>query len=150
MRAIFQRFLDWCKQQDIPVVIAAGNVPMVHSLHEGLPQAFGTDDNNIITVGAVRADGTLWPNTAYHVAGKSGSMTLFAPGEQIHVLGPGGALITNPNDSTGTGQAAAMVVGLTPSMTELVLTLRSVWSCRLFVFSSKSFKLPVRRQWLAG
>lgn len=77
----FEIFIQFCKERSIPIVIAAGNKPAGKNLHTGTPQHHGTNDNNIITVGAVNKDGTLWDKTAVPEAGKEGSMTVFAPGE---------------------------------------------------------------------
>ena len=74
-------FLPYTRQHKIPVVVAAGNKPIVRNLHSGTPQHLGTHDNNIITVGAVNKDGTLWENTAVPDPTKDGSLTVFAPGE---------------------------------------------------------------------
>lgn len=74
-------FIDFCDQLKIPVVISAGNTGQVHDLHSGTPQHLGRADSNIITVGAVKKDGTLWPGTAIPVPGQPGSMTVYAPGE---------------------------------------------------------------------
>ncbi|KAF2676630.1 subtilisin-like protein [Lentithecium fluviatile CBS 122367] len=107
-----QPFFDWCEQNLIPVVISAGNQPAAASLDEGTPQHLGTDTNNIITVGAVKQDGTLWTDTAVPVAGSPGSMTIYAPGEDIQVPQFGGAIPGSLIGRSGTSQAAAITSGL--------------------------------------
>lgn len=103
-------FLEWCDQNNIPVATAAGNQPTTANLQEGTPQHFGTASNNIITVGAVKQDGTLWPDTAVPMAGMLGSMTIFAPGEDIGVLTMGGQIPNSINSRPGTSHAAALTV----------------------------------------
>jgi hypothetical protein len=110
MEAMFQEFFNWCERNNVPVVLAAGNMPSARPLHEGLPQKFGTETNSIITVGGIREDGKLWPGTAPHDPGTEGSMTLYAPAENIEIPGPRGIMITNPGQTAGTSQAAAIVV----------------------------------------
>ncbi|KAF2878051.1 peptidase S8/S53 domain-containing protein [Massariosphaeria phaeospora] len=108
----FETFFQFCDTNGIPVVLAAGNLPSAAPLHENTPQRFGTATNSIITVGAVRKDGTLWPDTAQDVPGTAGSLTVFAPGEDIEVPTVGGRIPDNVNGRSGTSQAAAMVSGL--------------------------------------
>ncbi|KAF2445923.1 hypothetical protein P171DRAFT_276181 [Karstenula rhodostoma CBS 690.94] len=107
----FETFIALCKDDNIPVVIAAGNKPFGSNLHTGTPQHWGRDDNNIITVGAVKKDGTLWPGTAVPVPNEEGSMTVYAPGEKIEVPSVGGDMLPE-NELSGTSQAAAMTSGL--------------------------------------
>jgi hypothetical protein len=106
----FIPFIQWCDQNSVPIVVAAGNVPQAFNLHEGTPQHLGTATNSIITVGAVKKDGTLWENTAVPESGKEGSMTTFAPGEDIGVPTVGGQVPDNVNMRSGTSHAAAITV----------------------------------------
>jgi hypothetical protein len=110
MEPIFDGFFKWCEEANVTVVVAAGNIPGGRPLHEGMPQKFGTDENSIITVGGIRQDGTLWPGTAPHKPDTKGSMTIYAPAEKIEVPGLGGERLTNPKETSGTSQAAAIVV----------------------------------------
>ncbi|KAL5392849.1 hypothetical protein DPSP01_000545 [Paraphaeosphaeria sporulosa] len=108
---MFETFFALCKDENIPVVVSAGNKPFGSNLHTGTPQHWGRIDNNIITVGAVKKDGTLWPDTAVPVPNEEGSMTVYAPGEKIEVPSVGGNMLPE-NELSGTSQAAAMTSGL--------------------------------------
>ncbi|KAJ4303823.1 hypothetical protein N0V90_002724 [Kalmusia sp. IMI 367209] len=106
----FEEFFRFCTVNNIPVVLAAGNKPVATSLHGGSPQHFGTNKNNIITVGAVKKDGTFWPGTAVPVGGKAESLTIFAPGEDIQVPTVGGRNPSDLDERSGTSQVAAMTL----------------------------------------
>jgi hypothetical protein len=85
------------------VVTAAGNSPEKR-LHQTIPQKLGTASNRIITVGGVKKDGTLYELTTPAEGGQGGSITLYAPAEDVIVPSPGNNL------HSGTSQAAAIVV----------------------------------------
>lgn len=108
---MFEEFFHWCEERGIHAVVAAGNLDGAPPLHRSLPQALGTADNNIITVGGITRQGTLWPKTALHEDGKPGSITLFAPAEGIVVPGPGNVMVEG-EETSGTSQATAMVVSV--------------------------------------
>lgn len=82
----------WCDERGVQLVIAAGN-SHAPPMHQNLPQALGTDENNITTVGGVTRSGTLWRGTAVWDSGKGGSITPFAPAENIHIPGPGNIIV---------------------------------------------------------
>lgn len=103
---IFSDFLGWCESFKIPIVVAAGNDP-VRWLHEQVPQKFGKPDNVIVTVGGVKHDGMLYPNTTPAKPGKDGSMSVYAPA--VDVIVPADGI----DFHTGTSQAAAIVVSET-------------------------------------
>jgi hypothetical protein len=69
--------------------------------------------NNIITVGGVEKDGSLYRDTSPHMPGESGSMSVFAPARDVVVPGPG-------DGDTGTSQAAAIVVRLDRRVTKFL------------------------------
>jgi hypothetical protein len=83
--------------------MAAGNSPQ-SPLEQKYPQKLGTRDNTVITVGGVTKTGTLYKNTSPKENGQAGSMSVFAPAEDIVV--PGDPSV--PDE--GTSQAAAIVV----------------------------------------
>lgn len=102
--AAMRSFVTWCESLKIPIVVAAGNTKSMQ-LHKQLPHRLGTPDNNIITVGGVEKDGSLYPDTSRAEPGQAGSMSVYAPARDIVVPAPGGE-----NSHTGTSQAAAIVV----------------------------------------
>ncbi|KAF2728537.1 subtilisin-like protein, partial [Polyplosphaeria fusca] len=111
INAIFGDFLAWSELARVTVVMAAGNDDGV-ALHQKTPQNYGTGTNRIVTVGAVKKDGTLREGTAPHQPGQAGSMTVFAPGEEIRVPSLGNRELDDPVANSGTSQAAAIVSGL--------------------------------------
>lgn len=108
---IFNEFFDWAERRKVTVVLAAGNMVEL-PLHKGAPQKFGTKNNHIITVGGVREDGSLYPNTSPQLPGELGSLTVFAPAVNIIAPGNGGQLHIDTGLNTGTSQAAAITVSL--------------------------------------
>lgn len=108
-------FLQYTEDRRIPVVLAAGN-SMNDPLHSGLPQSLGTKENNIITVGGVRQDGSLYRDTSPDHPDQQGSMTVFAPAENVIAPGNAGERHENTAFNTGTSQAAAITVGLRPQV----------------------------------
>ncbi|KAH8716869.1 peptidase S8/S53 domain-containing protein [Phaeosphaeriaceae sp. PMI808] len=109
VESTLRSFFEWCERLKVTVVVAAGNIPE-GKLHQTIPQKFGTPDNVIITVGGVIQDGTLYLPTTLHEPGQLGSMSVFAPAENIEVpvidvLPPGGT-------HSGTSQAAAITSGM--------------------------------------
>lgn len=100
---MFPEFLDYCQNFNILVVLAAGNEEQ-KSLHDAVPQKFGTKNKMIITVGGVEPDGKLYASTTLEDRGLSGSMTVYAPARDVKVPAPGVVW------DTGTSQAAAITV----------------------------------------
>lgn len=111
METYFTTFFRWAEERRISVVLAAGN-NLNQPLHRGMPQCLGTDTNNIITVGGVNEDGSLYRNTAPDHPDREGSMTVFAPAENVIAPGNGGDRHENTAFNSGTSQAAAITVGL--------------------------------------
>jgi hypothetical protein len=101
----FKEFFEWCETFKITVVTAAGNSPE-QRLHQTIPQKLGTASNRIITVGGVKKDGTFYELTTPAEGGQGGSITLYAPAEDVVVPSPGNNL------HSGTSQAAAIVVSI--------------------------------------
>lgn len=78
-------FIADLEQEDVAIVMAAGNNP--EKRLKDNPQALGTDDNGVITVGAVWSDGTLWGNSTAQGTG-AGSLTVFAQGVEVKTWAP--------------------------------------------------------------
>lgn len=117
---LFVEFIAWCKDKKVTFIVAAGNKD-VPKLHQATPQRLGTSDNGLITVGGVNEDGTLYHLTTVQKPGKAGSMTVFAPAQDVRVPGPG------PEFHAGTSQAAAIVVSKSTPVSESVLIKFLVW-----------------------
>jgi hypothetical protein len=111
MEPIFTEFFQWAERRGVPVVLAAGN-HINQPLDKGTPQKFGTATNNIITVGGVMEDGSLYENTAPDHPDRDGSMSVFAPAENVVAPGNGGDLHEDAESNTGTSQAAAITISL--------------------------------------
>jgi subtilisin family serine protease len=109
MEPLFAAFFRFIESRRVTVVMAAGN-ESDEFLDIKVPQKFGSTTNGIITVGAVKTDGTIYEETSGQRAGKAGSLSVFGPGEAIMAPGNGG-LIGAPGENTGTSPAAAITVG---------------------------------------
>lgn len=102
--------------EDVVVVIAAGNNGQDghHYLDATVPQALGTANNDLITVGRVESDGSLWiPTTPERLgplgAGRAGgSMTVYAQAKDVLTYSNKGVVEL----STGTSFAAPAVVSI--------------------------------------
>lgn len=103
LEAVFQDMLEWCETYKVAVVTAAGNSPEKRQ-DDTLPQRLGTPDNNLITVGGVEPDGTVFTQMTPAEPGQGGWTSVYAPARDIIVPAPGEYI------HTGTSQAAAIVV----------------------------------------
>lgn len=121
--------LNDLQSMGVPFVVAAGNTglkvvgnaPSTETLSDVLPGCLGTDDNNIITVGGVNSDGSLWTSSTpqgpnvwrWDWAGQTrepGSITVYGQASQVK------APISGSNDKylmmDGTSFAAPAVVSI--------------------------------------
>jgi hypothetical protein len=107
MEALLKKFVEFCKTHGIPMVLAAGNSPFVDDVNANLPHKLKTQDDTMITVGAVDGAGKVWEDS---IDDKDNLVIVFAPGTSIRV---------RPNDPDkphddpfvkGTNPATALVV----------------------------------------
>ena len=105
--ALWEKFIQQCKENEIILVVGAGNWgnawyrpnsypppsqeptdidnPKPYSMDFEGPACLGTDDNELITVGAINFNGTLWWQTTPKIQGNggAGSITIYALGENV-------------------------------------------------------------------
>ncbi|KAI8942389.1 hypothetical protein NX059_000463 [Plenodomus lindquistii] len=105
MEASLFLFLEFCKDNNIPVVVAAGNKETADLLNDATPQKLQRATGTMIIVGAVGPTGQIWEGTRDD---PDGHIDVYAPGEDISVPTVGGKV----ESGSGTSQAAAIVSGL--------------------------------------
>lgn len=108
---LLDNFIANLEKLDASPVTSAGNDgdEKDAGLHKKVPASEGTDDNALITVGAVTIDGDLWKKTTPHVPGQSGSITVYAQGSQVETYDAAGKVST---DHSGTSLASPAIVSL--------------------------------------
>ena len=85
------------------LVCAAGNYGLDgETLASTVPQAFGTESNNVITVGGVHLNGSLYYQTTPQGSG-AGSMTIYGPSSELTLV-----CISDP--ATGSTSVASAIV----------------------------------------
>lgn len=123
---LLQRALELCWEHDIITIVAAGNEgeDFAGTLDRFAPTNNGKDDNPLITVGGVHADGKVWTKTTWKKTGgvdSEGSISVYALAHQVlgagSIRGEDGQWLYNEaTDATekrdGTSQAAPAVAGL--------------------------------------
>ena len=105
---ILNQAIPFAQQQDITVVIPAGNEAPT-GLHQISPQNLGTTDNGLITVGGVEKNGALFTDTNPDL-GSGGSISIYAAARDV-------LCASTDSDSatklvTGTSVAAPAVAGM--------------------------------------
>lgn len=103
------RNIPFAQQNDITVVIAAGNDGVSSFLDQTTPQNLGTSDNALITVGALEKDGSLYTDTTPD-RGNGGSISIYAPGRDVTAASKDSDDGTTP--TTGTSVAAPAIAGM--------------------------------------
>ena len=103
--------LKKCKDQDVTLVVAAGNDGRIRTLDAIIPQAFGTDDRfSMITVGGVDNAGKYYAKTIQGT-GQGGQVDIYAG-----AVGVVAAKHDEADDSTfaddGTSLAAPAIVSI--------------------------------------
>ena len=104
MERLLQRFLDFCKDNQIPVIAAAGNKPVTEDVKDNLPHSLSKPDDSMIIVGAVDQAGQIIPEM---VSDRDHLVQVYSPGANIE---------TPTGTSSGTSQAAAIVVCMLTSL----------------------------------
>ncbi|KNG50433.1 serine protease [Stemphylium lycopersici] len=102
---LLQEFLDYCQQNHIPVVVAAGNTPHTMDVNENAPQRFSKPEDSMVIVGGVDHNGQV---IKQQLSDQDGLVHVYSPGADIEA--PIDA--TNFATESGTSQAAAIVSGL--------------------------------------
>ncbi|USP82274.1 subtilisin-like protein [Curvularia clavata] len=101
----FQKLIDFCQEEQIPYVVAAGNVPDVEDVNQNIPHILSRPQDSMIVVGGVNEEGrrfSLMPTDS------DGLVHIWSPAENIQH--PKSA--TEVETKSGTSQAAAIVSGL--------------------------------------
>ena len=99
----FQEFMDFCQEEQIPYVVAAGNTPEVGDVNQNIPHLLSKPQDSMIVVGGVNEESrrfSLMP------ADSTGLVHVWSPAE--HIQHPRSA--TEVEKASGTSQAAAIVV----------------------------------------
>ena len=104
-------FITDLEKLDASPVTSAGNEgdEPDSSLAQKVPTNLGTDDNALVTVGAVKLDGDLWKKTTPRRPGEAGSMTVYALGSQVQTFNAAG---TVDSDHAGTSLASPAIVSM--------------------------------------
>jgi hypothetical protein len=103
LKSALQTFLDFCRDEKVPVIVAAGNKPFTTDVKGNLPQALSKSEDSMVMVGGVDEAGLVIPEM---IADRDGLVHVYAPSENIEA--PKDA--TQWETSSGTSQAAAIVV----------------------------------------
>jgi hypothetical protein len=103
IRGAFQAFLDYCQQNKVPVVIAAGNTPRTLDANENLPHILSKPEDSMIIVGGVDQTGRPFDQM---VSDKDNLVHVWSPGADIET--PISA--TQSATGSGTSRATAIVV----------------------------------------
>lgn len=110
MSSVLERQLhQFCMENSIPLVVAAGNKPVVRDVSDSLPQAFSTPKDTMIIVGAVNELGVVWPEM---VNDPKGQISVFAPGTNVVVPALNNVEPADIGIRSGTSHATAVVVCL--------------------------------------
>lgn len=99
-------FLAFCKDKQVPVVVAAGNQPAARFVHDSYPQTLSAANDVMVLVGGVTPTGVVWDKT---VLDPNNQISVFAPAEDVVVPKTGGAT-PDVGERSGTSHAAAIVV----------------------------------------
>ena len=86
MRDSWMQFIQQLETYDAVLVVAAGNWGREHTQDLNLPHVLGRDDNMIITVGGVKADGSFHDITTLPKNDRSGTITVYAQSLSVPVL----------------------------------------------------------------
>jgi Subtilase family len=112
-KPILERFVNDARARNVILVLAAGNDGQGSertTLGDLVPQSFGSENNDIITVGAVTFNGDLYPETTPQGGGLAqsgtGDITVYAQGYQVISWHAG----RQTGIGTGTSLAAPIVV----------------------------------------
>jgi subtilisin family serine protease len=107
---MFERLLRKCWNSEIVTVVAAGNDGRNEGvLNDNVPTALGNVSNELITVGGINLDGSLWPETTID-DGSGGSMTVSLVASDVLCAASEGTDRTDTRH--GTSFAAPQVAGL--------------------------------------
>lgn len=109
MSDLLDKFITDLEKLDASPVTSAGNDGDEDGvgLHTKTPANLGTDDNALVTVGAVTPDGNLWKKTTPKQPGKAGSMTVYAQGSKVQTYNAAGVAEA---DHSGTSVASPAIV----------------------------------------
>ncbi|KAI0598680.1 hypothetical protein F4775DRAFT_168189 [Biscogniauxia sp. FL1348] len=97
---IFRRHI--LKMAELGVIVVISSIKngyeqlMFVPIGDSYPQALGTPDNNIVTVGAVGRNGILQPWSSpddSSTRGSPGSITVYAQGNDVEFIGRGGYIV---------------------------------------------------------
>jgi hypothetical protein len=137
----FSGFLSFCKDKNVPVVVAAGNQPQVRFVHDSYPQMLSNAADNMILVGGVTPTGVVWGNT---VLDPNNEISVYAPAEDV-IVPKSGSATPDVGERSGTSHAAAITV--TFKIWQLIgctLTLVTVGTHCLSVWPTELAADPVR------
>ncbi|KAJ5178794.1 hypothetical protein N7492_002004 [Penicillium capsulatum] len=110
---IFQAFIDELDELGVTLVIPAGNDGLSgKTTADSVLQSLGTHDNNVITVGGLNYDGTLFLMTTPE--GTSGSITAYNLATHLTVMDASGTIhpSTDEKSHVGTSNAAPITAGM--------------------------------------
>lgn len=103
LEQLCEEFLQFCRNEKIPVVVAAGNRPTTSDVNRNLPHKLSTPEDTMIIVGGVDEAGRVIPEM---IDDSEGLVHVYSPGKNIETPVNG----VSDELGLGTSQAAAIVV----------------------------------------
>lgn len=108
----FQMLLDFCQENQIPFVVAAGNTPAVGDVNQNIPHILSRPQDSMIVVGGVNQEARQFSEMP---ADSNGLVHVWSRAERIeHPIFP-----TEVGAYSGTSQATAIVVCAISSVSRL-------------------------------
>ncbi|KAJ6130036.1 tri m 2 allergen [Penicillium capsulatum] len=108
---VFQSFIDELDNLGVTFVISAGNRGLLgKTTADAYPQRLGTPENNVITIGGLNYDGTLWVKTTPQ--GRLGSITAYNLAKGVTTMRNSGTIIPVDSQLAGTSYAAPITAGM--------------------------------------
>lgn len=111
-KEVFQIFISKLDDLGVTLVTAAGNKGLdKETTADAVPQCLGTSDNNVITIGGLNYDGTLWILTTPEApGGKSGSITAYGLATDLTMMDAFGTIDPTSAKLQGTSGATSIAV----------------------------------------
>lgn len=106
---VYQTFITKLDELGVTLVIPTGNNGLSgETTADAVPQCLGTPQNNVITIGGLNYDGTLWIKTT--TEGRSGSITAYNLATGLTLMTKSGTIQPSSTQYEGTSCAAPITV----------------------------------------